>query len=160
MSLKTESLLRRNNTWNIGQIICCRALVLILVMGFSAAAYAQDPLIVANTASSPPATFKPIATYSIPPGGAPVASFVPPGSFLNNNGGGVAVLNNEVFYTLVNPVASGDIVVAPFNNGAGGPTIRTLPNPRPFRRTQALVDRKSTRLNSSHLGISYAVFGL
>src|SRR5262245_63001102 len=28
------------------------------------------------------------------------------------------------------------------------------------RRSQARVDRKSTRLNSSHLGISYAVFCL
>src|SRR5262245_40947959 len=33
---------------------------------------------------------------------------------------------------------------------------------RPFTSSQAwaILDRKSTRLNSSHLGISYAVFGL
>src|SRR5437899_12806243 len=29
-----------------------------------------------------------------------------------------------------------------------------------FRRQEPLLDRKSTRLNSSHLGISYAVFCL
>src|SRR5471030_3369661 len=32
--------------------------------------------------------------------------------------------------------------------------------PRPMTRAHARQDRKSTRLNSSHLGISYAVFCL
>src|ERR1035438_10837648 len=32
--------------------------------------------------------------------------------------------------------------------------------PKPWQRGQAPTDRKSTRLNSSHLGISYAVFCL
>src|ERR1039458_10736051 len=32
--------------------------------------------------------------------------------------------------------------------------------PTPANRSQILPDRKSTRLNSSHLGISYAVFCL
>src|SRR5882724_12324963 len=39
---------------------------------------------------------------------------------------------------------------------------RAPPEPRraPFCRRRARSDRKSTRLNSSHLGISYAVFCL
>src|SRR5699024_12696232 len=32
--------------------------------------------------------------------------------------------------------------------------------PLPFRQRNAVVDRKSTRLNSSHVSISYAVFCL
>src|SRR5258705_4704777 len=35
-----------------------------------------------------------------------------------------------------------------------------LPPPAQLTRVEILVDRKSTRLNSSHLGISYAVFCL
>src|SRR5436853_7591924 len=35
-----------------------------------------------------------------------------------------------------------------------------LAEPLPFPRSAGLLDRKSTRLNSSHLGISYAVFCL
>src|SRR5262245_64459061 len=37
--------------------------------------------------------------------------------------------------------------------------IKWLDNPRAGNRS-AILDRKSTRLNSSHLGISYAVFCL
>src|SRR5947199_4375357 len=37
--------------------------------------------------------------------------------------------------------------------------IKTLDDPR-IRSVTQLIDRKSTRLNSSHLGISYAVFCL
>src|SRR5262245_62548600 len=37
---------------------------------------------------------------------------------------------------------------------------RALSNPAAVRLTEIEVDRKSTRLNSSHLGISYAVFCL
>src|SRR5258705_4817923 len=49
----------------------------------------------------------------------------------------------------------------------GGKWCRSLQAPRPPRRAYAplsaglsVLDRKSTRLNSSHLGISYAVFCL
>src|SRR5437899_10588075 len=44
----------------------------------------------------------------------------------------------------------------------GGQTVAAEPRPFPDRRRarEALQDRKSTRLNSSHLGISYAVFCL
>src|SRR5471030_3350420 len=40
------------------------------------------------------------------------------------------------------------------------PAPRVAPSPPPAGRTTATRDRKSTRLNSSHLGISYAVFCL
>src|ERR1039458_10425385 len=39
-------------------------------------------------------------------------------------------------------------------------TPRTYPLSSPDRQGQPGTDRKSTRLNSSHLGISYAVFCL
>src|SRR5258705_5197779 len=41
--------------------------------------------------------------------------------------------------------------------GIGG---RALASPLLQRRSKGFLDRKSTRLNSSHLGISYAVFCL
>src|SRR3712207_7525597 len=40
------------------------------------------------------------------------------------------------------------------------PAPRGIANPLPATGTQALADRKSTRLNSSHANISYAVFCL
>src|SRR5258705_10253176 len=42
------------------------------------------------------------------------------------------------------------------------PVVRRWPNPGlgPAARLLYVLDRKSTRLNSSHLGISYAVFCL
>src|SRR5438045_5678818 len=39
-------------------------------------------------------------------------------------------------------------------------TIYRTPMPTSFVRARKMLDRKSTRLNSSHLGISYAVFCL
>src|SRR5258705_9924754 len=45
----------------------------------------------------------------------------------------------------------------------GGPELRhprSVHEPQPERHRAACRDRKSTRLNSSHLGISYAVFCL
>src|SRR5882724_3043430 len=44
-------------------------------------------------------------------------------------------------------------------SGAAGPPARRSGS-CPCRRRSACPDRKSTRLNSSHLGISYAVFCL
>src|SRR5258705_8701497 len=38
--------------------------------------------------------------------------------------------------------------------------LTTINNPRPASPSSSMADRKSTRLNSSHLGISYAVFCL
>src|SRR5437899_9672092 len=43
---------------------------------------------------------------------------------------------------------------------AGPPKPRLRRAGDPATRDEALADRKSTRLNSSHLGISYAVFCL
>src|SRR5438045_7371430 len=43
--------------------------------------------------------------------------------------------------------------------GGGALTVWTAPSPAPYVNLEQL-DRKSTRLNSSHLGISYAVFCL
>src|SRR5689334_24349436 len=45
---------------------------------------------------------------------------------------------------------------------AGAPATRpaALPNPQARRRARGFGDRKSTRLNSSHSSISYAVFCL
>src|SRR5437899_10237200 len=40
------------------------------------------------------------------------------------------------------------------------PRVRLIDNPAPDRSLIHRRDRKSTRLNSSHLGISYAVFCL
>src|ERR1039457_1510818 len=40
------------------------------------------------------------------------------------------------------------------------PSDKILPDPRMFKSGSPPVDRKSTRLNSSHLVISYAVFFL
>src|SRR3712207_9419824 len=39
-------------------------------------------------------------------------------------------------------------------------TGERIPNPSPLKRAQRKLDRKSTRLNSSHANISYAVFCL
>src|SRR2546422_6108287 len=44
--------------------------------------------------------------------------------------------------------------------GFGGPAIDQHPRPRDGNDAQDAVDRKSTRLNSSHGYISYAVFCL
>src|SRR3712207_7586571 len=41
-----------------------------------------------------------------------------------------------------------------------GETVRPEAGSAPQRRSHALLDRKSTRLNSSHANISYAVFCL
>src|SRR5262245_23165419 len=38
--------------------------------------------------------------------------------------------------------------------------LEAIPVRVPYKRVEASSDRKSTRLNSSHLGISYAVFCL
>src|SRR5437899_12892480 len=62
---------------------------------------------------------------------------------------GARTTNREDFKTLVSDVAMGQV-------GA----IFSLEASRLARSNQDWQDRKSTRLNSSHLGISYAVFCL
>src|ERR1039458_6784722 len=64
----------------------------------------------------------------------------------------------------------GDATLAPgfldvhIHGGAGLDVMRASPSELPrlgkFLTTHGVTDRKSTRLNSSHLGISYAVFCL
>jgi hypothetical protein len=74
----------------------------------------------------------PIQTYDFNTG-ALVNSFVPDGATIDsNNGRAVLVVGNEVFYTELccgGFGATDFIRVAPFNGGAGGADIRTLPNP-------------------------------
>ena len=113
------------NTW---QRLAATALALTLVLGLSVAR-AQAQLIVGNTAAFGGG---PIKTHDFATGGT-VGSFVPTGAFNSNNGRGLAVLDNEVFYTeLSGGFGATDFIrVAPFNGGAGGADIRTLPNPRP-----------------------------
>lgn len=108
---------------------------------FWAATAQADPLIIGNNAA---AGGGPIQTYDFATGGAPVASFVPTGaSALLANGRGVLVLGNKVYYTeLVGLGGFGptpSIQVAPFNGGAGGADITTLPNPRPGTGVQDLA---------------------
>src|SRR5262245_62619178 len=57
------------------------------------------------------------------------------------------------------PVRAGGVTAAMLAPGQIAVYERSL-HGRKFRRPKILLDRKSTRLNSSHLGISYAVFCL
>ena len=71
-----------------------------------------------------------------------VNSFVPDGAKIGSaNGRGVEVLGNFVYYTeLTNGFGPTDFIrVAPFNNGAGGPDIKTFPNPVPGTGVVALA---------------------
>lgn len=97
----------------------------------------QPPLIVGNSAAFGGG---PIATFDFATG-ATVGYFVPTGAFDNNNGRGVAVRDNEVFYTeLTNGFGPTDFIrVAPFNGGAGGSDTRAIPNPRPGTGIQDLA---------------------
>src|SRR5690348_18207555 len=52
------------------------------------------------------------------------------------------------------------LVVGLWSLGSGGPGAVTPPAPGSHRSAALLGDRKSTRLNSSHPSISYAVFCL
>src|SRR5262245_27261867 len=58
-------------------------------------------------------------------------------------------------------VLAGDKVFLDIGTHAAIPSVPGLEAARPLTHVEALeLDRKSTRLNSSHLGISYAVFCL
>jgi hypothetical protein len=117
-----------------------RALLLGVTLAISlftttGTAAASGPLIIGNNAS---AGGGPIQTFDFSTG-AVVNSFVPDGA-TNNNGRGVALVGNEVFYTELSSGsgATDSIHVAPFNNGAGGSDIRTIPNPAPSTGVQDL----------------------
>jgi hypothetical protein len=82
----------------------------------------------------------PIQTYDFTTGTL-VNSFVPDGatSGPGNNGRALAVAGDEVFYSeLFNGGPTDAIHVAPFNDGAGGSDIRTIPNPAPSTGIQDL----------------------
>src|SRR5215831_13348739 len=110
---------------------------LTLVVALWAATAQAAPLIVCHSAAFGGG---PIQTYDFATGGAPVASFVPTGAFDANNGRGVVVLGNAVYYTeLSGGFGPTDFIrVAPYNGGAGGTDIRTLPNPDPGKGVQDL----------------------
>src|SRR5256885_12001919 len=70
-----------------------------------------------------------------------------------------------LFRSILIPAASSSVVLAAIQiaNYAGATTIaltRTSAKKQQLRDAGAVQDRKSTRLNSSHLVISYAVFCL
>src|SRR5690554_7632866 len=62
--------------------------------------------------------------------------------------------------TLSNPVVMGDTVVYLYTSGTTGLPKAAPGSHRKFIRAYGGLDRKSTRLNSSHVRISYAVFCL
>src|SRR5215831_1695061 len=72
------------------------AVALILVVALWAATAQAAPLIICNNAAFGGG---PIRTYDFAIGGAPGASFIPTGAFDSNNGRGVLVLDNKVYYT-------------------------------------------------------------
>jgi hypothetical protein len=93
-------------------------------------------LIVANTAAF---SGGPVSTFDINTA-ATVGSFIPSGASGSSNGRGVEVAGNNVYYTeLTNGFGATDAIhVAPFNNGAGGSDIGTIPSPRPTTGIQDL----------------------
>src|SRR5216684_2247060 len=102
---------------------------LILIGALCAATAQAQPNITCNNAAFGGG---PITTFDFT-GGATVGSFVPTGAFDSNNGRGLLVLGNKVYYTeLTGGVGATDFIrVAPFNGGAGGADTGTLANPRP-----------------------------
>src|SRR5437868_12113235 len=58
--------------------------------------------------------------------------------------------------------ASGSLITRRFRSrqSSGSASQFDLPEPNPTHQPRSLEDRKSTRLNSSHVSISYAVFCL
>jgi hypothetical protein len=82
----------------------------------------------------------PIVTYDYTTG-LQMGSFVPDGASGSNNGRGLAVTNNEFFYTeLGGGFGATDFIhIAPFNNGNGGHDIGTFANPNPNTGIQDLA---------------------
>ena len=103
---------------------------LMLVAALCASAAQAQPDITCNSAALGGG---PITTFDFT-GGATVGSFVPTGAFGTNNGRGLLVLGNNVYYTELTGTgfAPTDFIrIAPFNGGAGGADTGALPNPRP-----------------------------
>jgi hypothetical protein len=96
-----------------------------------------DVVISANSASFGAG---PIVTYDYTTGTL-MGSFVPDGAPPNNNGRGLAVTNNEFFYTeLGGGFGPTDFIhIAPFNNGNGGHDIGMFANPNPNTGIQDLA---------------------
>src|SRR5260370_25053211 len=89
---------------------------LTLVVALCAATVQAQPNITCNNAGF---GGTPITTYDFT-GGATVASFVPTGATGANNGRGVLVLGNKVYYTELTGLGFGPtdfIRIAPFNGG-------------------------------------------
>src|SRR5262245_63536702 len=74
-----------------------------------------------------------------------------PYTTLFRSNGTLQLKNTETLTNFTNDVNSGTTLVTPDADLTGLKTGNSYNN---------LIDRKSTRLNSSHLGISYAVFCL
>ena len=112
------------------------AFALIVALFATTTAQAQ-PQITCNNAGAGNGQ---ITTYDFT-GGAIVGSFLPTGAFDANNGRGVAILGNLVYYTeLTAGFGPTDFIrIAPFNGGAGGADIGTLPNPRPTDGVQDIA---------------------
>ena len=97
-------------------------------------AQATDILVIQNSAANGNG---PIATVDMNTG-SQTGIFVPDQATICTGGGpcngrAVAVLGNFVYYTELTGLfgPSSAIYVAPFNNGAGGPDIKSFPNPVP-----------------------------
>jgi len=106
-----------------------------MVITLGAATAQALPLITCNNASLTPNSAT-ITTFDFN-GGATVNSFLPDGAQVpanTNNGRGLLVLGNLIYYADLGGAgfAPTDFIrIAPFNGGAGGADIGTLPNPRP-----------------------------
>jgi len=107
----------------------------MLIVALCAATAQAQPNITCNNSAFGTG---PITTYDFT-GGATVGSFLPTGAFGNNNGRGVLVIGNNVYYTELTGFGFGPtdfIRIAPFNGGAGGADTGALANPRPTTGVQ------------------------
>lgn len=107
---------------------------LTLVVALCATTAQAQPNITCNNAGF---ATGPITTYDFT-GGATVGSFLPTGAFGGNNGRGVLVIGNKVYYTeLTGGFGATDFIrIAPFNGGTGGADTGALANPRPTTGVQ------------------------
>src|SRR5260370_32530494 len=110
--------------------------VFSVVVALWAAAAQGRPVITCNNA----AEFGggPINTYDFT-GGAIVGSFVPTGAFDNNNGRGIEIIGNKVYYTeLTDESGPSDFIrIAPLNRRAPDARHLTPPHPSPPPRLPA-----------------------
>src|SRR5260221_7487672 len=108
------------------------AVAFTLVVALWAATAQAQPLISCNNAALDGGG--PITTYDFT-GGAIVGSFVPTGAFDEQNGRGIEVIGNKVYYTeLSDQSGPTDFIrIAPFNGGGGGAENEKAPHPPPGR---------------------------